>query len=109
MLQVTYSVLLCLGILAKLKIWPGTHKWPGTAPKETNSITVTLKMGDIILFRTDLIHCGCAYDAGEFIRVHSYVDVGSVKSPEGGSFIIVTKEEQKFLTGARDLNDRDQV
>jgi len=98
-----------------LKLWPGTHKWPGNKKKSarqereertlTKPIILNLKLGDIVLFRVDLIHCGGEYEAGKFIRVHSYVDVGG-NSHTSGSLVGVDTEEYKYLVGARPINDR---
>lgn len=118
--HVAYSAIVCLGDVTKLTLWPGTHKWcplsmeisgvefHATAANKdmevVDPITVYLNTGDILLFRVDLVHCGCAYEDGKFIRVHSYVDVGGRTSTKG-AYVVVRKDENEYLRGAKGLDD----
>jgi len=57
-----------------LTVWPGSHKWV-RQPSQClhNSELIYLEAGDVIFFRSDLIHAGSAYIKAN-VRLHCYLD-----------------------------------
>jgi len=48
---------------------------------------INLGVGDVFVFRADLVHAGCAYDK-ENVRFHLYLDSNDVKRVKNRTFIV---------------------
>lgn len=75
-----------------LDVWPGSHRLVRRlrltrhTPKVTRR-TVRLNIGDVIVFRGDLIHAGSAY-ASRNLRLHAYIDHLLVPRPPNRTWTI---------------------
>ena len=85
-----------------LEVWPGSHHLIRRArltrhtPKVTRR-TVRLNVGDVIVFRGDLIHAGSPYTSRN-LRLHAYIDHPSVPRPPNKTWAIQRHAEPMLRT-----------
>jgi hypothetical protein len=71
---VPYSLLLALQENTKLTLYPGSHRLSEKDNIEKfHEVQILLSPGDVVFFRGDLLHAGCAYDELN-VRVHIFLD-----------------------------------
>jgi hypothetical protein len=68
-----------------LAVWPGTHRPSAHRVLER---TISLQMGDVLIFRGDLIHAGSAYPERSNVRIHAYLDNPTVSRDHNRTFRI---------------------
>jgi ectoine hydroxylase-related dioxygenase (phytanoyl-CoA dioxygenase family) len=71
---IPYSLLLALDEHTRLIVYPGSQRLSEKGNEDHfHQSVVYLSPGDVVFFRGDLLHAGCAYDAKN-ARVHMYLD-----------------------------------
>jgi ectoine hydroxylase-related dioxygenase (phytanoyl-CoA dioxygenase family) len=71
---IPYSLLLALDEHTRLTVYPGSHRLSEKGNEEHfYQSEICLSPGDVIFFRGDLLHAGCAYNQKN-ARVHMYLD-----------------------------------
>lgn len=82
--QVPLGCLVCIMDGTTIDVWPRSIRLPVLNPDLTNNInpiyrtTIHLNVGDILVFRGDLVHAGSEYNKDNY-RVHVYLDSTFVK------------------------------
>lgn len=70
-----------------LDVWAGSHLRKSLRGRPILPTRLTLNAGDAIIFRSDLVHAGSAYDKSN-IRIHFYIDHPSVPRDPNRTWII---------------------
>jgi ectoine hydroxylase-related dioxygenase (phytanoyl-CoA dioxygenase family) len=75
-------------------VWPYAIRFDGK--RVCKPMQIRLRAGDVVIFRSDLVHAGAAVGDVENVRIHAYLDVEGVmrlKQRVGG----VEVEETHFM------------
>jgi hypothetical protein len=70
-----------------LDVWSGSHLRKSARSNPILPTRLSLNAGDAIIFRSDLVHAGSAYDKSN-IRIHFYIDHPSVPRDPNRTWII---------------------
>ncbi len=92
--NVPLGLLLCLErVGTRLVVWEGSHMKARYMMRRKKPVSdeqrkvIRLQIGDILIFRGDLVHSGAAFTA-ENVRVHCYLDHDNVVRDENTTFPI---------------------
>jgi hypothetical protein len=61
-------------------VWPHAIRFDNK--RKLKSMQIRLRAGDVLIFRSDLVHGGAAVGEVENVRIHAYLDVGGVVRPQ---------------------------
>ena len=80
--NIPLGCLICIMEGTTLDVWEKSHRLPCLGPKLTKNIdprtTIELEVGEMLVFRGDLVHAGSSYQSDNY-RVHLFLDSGKVK------------------------------
>ncbi len=85
------GALLALEPGTALNVWPASscRTEAGVPHEDTPPTRVALDPGDLIVFRADLVHAGCAYMEAPNVRLHVYCDRRGVKRGRNETFTMM--------------------
>jgi hypothetical protein len=71
------SVLLALEDHTHLHVWPGSHNMSADQPiDEIRRETIVMNRGDVLVFKSHLVHAGASYMDKSNVRLHCYASNG---------------------------------
>lgn len=92
--RVPVSVIVCLSDFYSLWVWPKSHvECEGVIIGER----VVMSFGDVIIFRSDLVHCGDSCDVDEMFRVHMFFDVEECDRDKGVTVTVDSEFLNKYI------------
>lgn len=63
---------------SKICVWPYSHLSVRDNIIKTKKRVIHMQQGDLLIFRSDLVHAGCSYNEENY-RIHTYLDSKHVK------------------------------
>lgn len=85
-----------------IDVWPKSHTIIKQIYTRKNTLRpierqqISLNKGDLLVFRSDLVHAGSAYNKKN-MRIHLYLDSPSVKRVRNRTYIIHNEAPQKII------------